>query len=279
MVAQRSADIAMPGEVLPLALVALAFTLGVAQGVMRHGGASCNSVHEGGVQPQAGIQEPEATVVAREFDPMSVEVEVSQTIMEMVPTVNQSPFGSDPSSTSPASPARDDVEVSDRAVHQDWWSDMVEVEFAATRSSPERPPPSPPAVGLGDAAAPAASSSIQEAIEREICLPMQTPLLKKPCLWRSRTPVSTTVVRRSGRLATKPLAANPTRQAQNVFLKKMGIAVEESAPDADVKAKFRALLRGDMPDKKKEMVQTMLGGCIDFSMVELELDGLDEEDL
>jgi hypothetical protein len=62
------------------------------------------------------------------------------------------------------------------------------------------------------------------------------------------------------------------------MLKKLGAQVEENAPDADIKAKFRAALCGDMPAKKREILHCLLVGQIDFSAVELELDGLDEDD-
>jgi len=62
------------------------------------------------------------------------------------------------------------------------------------------------------------------------------------------------------------------------MLKKLGAQVEENAPDADNKAKFRAALCGDMPAKEREILHCLLVGQIDFSAVELELDGLDEDD-
>jgi len=91
-------------------------------------------------------------------------------------------------------------------------------------------------------------------------------------------PAAPSVLRRSGRLAAKPRAANATRLAQLLLLKKMGIRVDVKAPDADVKARFRALIRGDLPEKKKDMLMSLLRGNVDFSAVELELDGLDEDD-
>lgn len=166
----------------------------------------------------------------------------------------------------------------------DWWADMAEIELGPRvlsglpqqRGAPPipsaAPVPSSPFVGSSPARRGA------EDFESSVCIPLQTPILKAPLLRRARMPAAPSVLRRSGRLAAKPRAANATRLAQLLLLKKMGIRVDVKAPDADVKARFRALIRGDLPEKKKDMLMSLLRGNVDFSAVELELDGLDEDD-
>lgn len=95
---------------------------------------------------------------------------------------------------------------------------------------------------------------VREELEAEICLPLRIPVLRGgPCLHHSRTPVSIGSLRRSGRLVAKPRAANTTRQAQLVLSKKLGIAIKETAVDADIESKFKAAFRGDISEKKQAM--------------------------
>jgi hypothetical protein len=58
---------------------------------------------------------------------------------------------------------------------------------------------------------------VQAELEARIYVSLQTPVLH-----RSRTPRSARSIRRSGRLVAKPRAANSTKQAQSVLLKKLG---------------------------------------------------------
>lgn len=121
-------------------------------------------------------------------------------------------------------------------------------------------------------------TNVQQEIEVEACIPMSTPLLLgRPPLRRSRTPRSTQSLRRSVRQALRPRAANATRQAQNVLLKKLGIHVHEDALDADVKNKFKAAFHGDLSDKKKQAMQMLLNDGIDFAAMDLDMGGLDQE--
>jgi hypothetical protein len=80
------------------------------------------------------------------------------------------------------------------------------------------------AVALDEGTVLTSPTSVQEELEAEVCLPLATPVLRgRPRLRRSRTPVSITSLWRSGRIAGKPRAANATRQAQLVLLKRLGI--------------------------------------------------------
>jgi hypothetical protein len=77
--------------------------------------------------------------------------------------------------------------------------------------------------------------TVQASLEAEVCIPLTTPLLKtRPRLRRSRTPTSVRSLRRSGRIAARPRAANATKQAQNVLLKKLGMGLPESATGAEI---------------------------------------------
>ena len=79
-------------------------------------------------------------------------------------------------------------------------------------------------------------------LEAWLYIPLETPLISKPRLRRSKTPSTVLSVRRSGRLAAKAKASNPTVQAQNVLKQKLGIAdmkqgLEPAALDS-IKALF-----------------------------------------
>jgi hypothetical protein len=67
---------------------------------------------------------------------------------------------------------------------------------------------------------PSADVSLLAQLEAWLCIPLETPLISKPRLRRSRTPATVRTVRRSGRLAAKTKASNPTVQAQNVLKQK-----------------------------------------------------------
>lgn len=122
-----------------------------------------------------------------------------------------------------------------------------------------------------------AARVIQEQIEAKLCLPLRTPILRGgPRLRRSRTPISSTSLRRSGRLARKPRAANATRQAQLVLLKKLGISIEENAVDANIENKFKAAFRGNISENKKRAMQILLNGELDLSAMNLDLADLDD---
>jgi len=117
--------------------------------------------------------------------------------------------------------------------------------------------------------------SIQEMLEGEVCIPLQTPLVRRgPTLRRSRTLVSIHSLRRSGRIAARPRTPNATRQAQIVLLKKMGIHVDENAPDAEAEAKLKLAFRGDMTQRKQNRLQKLLLGNIDLAALNLNLKGL-----
>lgn len=62
-----------------------------------------------------------------------------------------------------------------------------------------------------------------------------------------------------------------------MLLKKLGIHVQENCADAEIKEKFREAFRGDISSTKKQALQILLNGEIDFSALELNLAGLQEE--
>ena len=122
----------------------------------------------------------------------------------------------------------------------------------------------------------AAAATVQEEIEALICLPLETPLLEKPQLRRSRMPVPADSLRRSERIAATPRAANATRQAQIVLLRKMGIEVEdELVAERELKAFFRDT--STWSEQKKERFQILLNGRFDVTALDLNLEGLEDE--
>ena len=138
----------------------------------------------------------------------------------------------------------------------DWWADCVEVELAGpSRSSPSsdkehsdhaRTPsrvPSPPVAlsptGAAAAVAPApvSPSGISQCLQSQLCSAITDPILIEPPrlrVPRRRRAVECTFSppRRSGRLAAKSRcrASNPTVQAQNVLMAKLGLRQQDQAP-------------------------------------------------
>jgi hypothetical protein len=70
--------------------------------------------------------------------------------------------------------------------------------------------------------------------------------------------------------------ANATRQAQNVLLKKLGIAVEEDAADLEIESKFKAAFH-HMSERKQQALQILFNGDFDPAAMDLELTGLDTD--
>jgi len=52
--------------------------------------------------------------------------------------------------------------------------------------------------------------------------------------------------------------------------------VQENCVDAEIKEKFREAFHGDISSTKKQAMQILLDGDIDFSALELNLAGLEE---
>ena len=82
--------------------------------------------------------------------------------------------------------------------------------------------------------------SVAQELEAQVCMPLQTPLIRGgPRLRRSKTPVTIRMIRRSVRLAAKPRAANSTKQAQSVLLKKLGVHVDDATVNSEIQKKFK----------------------------------------
>jgi len=120
-------------------------------------------------------------------------------------------------------------------------------------------------------------AAVQKELEDMICVPLQSPLIRsRPRLRRSRTPISVGSLRRSGRLAAKPRAANATRQAQIVLLKKLGVHVDTSAPDLEIEQKFKATFRGgNMSANKQQALQILFNSDFDPMAMGLDMAELD----
>ena len=113
---------------------------------------------------------------------------------------------------------------------------------------------------------------VQEELEARVCQRLQTPVLRGgPRLRRSRTPVSIHSIRRSGRLAAKPRAANSTKQAQSVLLKKLGVRVDEDAGDSEIQRNFKETFRGPMSSGKQQTFQLLFSGDFDPTAIGLEM--------
>ena len=124
------------------------------------------------------------------------------------------------------------------------------LDVAAAGEAGEAFTDSEPGLGVG---AVGDEVPIHEVLEAMICAPMQTPILcEGPRPRRSRTPISINTLRHSGRLAIKPRAANSTRQAQNVLMKKLGMDVDITAVDSGIKRKFKAAFSGPISARKQQ---------------------------
>jgi hypothetical protein len=122
--------------------------------------------------------------------------------------------------------------------------------------------------------------SLQEELESQICVPLEAPIIHAaPKLRRSKTLKPGFTPRRSVRLAAKPRAANTTIQAQNVLLQKLGIAVNTETMDAEVVQRFRAAFAGPMSAYKQNALQVLFSGDFDPMAMNLDLAGLDAEDM
>jgi hypothetical protein len=108
------------------------------------------------------------------------------------------------------------------------------------------------------------SDPVQEELEARICVPLQTPVLRGgPRLRRSRMLRSARSIRRSVRLVAKPRAANSTKQAQSVLLKKLGVHVDDASVDSDIQRKFRETINGNMSVRKQRALQILFSGDFD----------------
>lgn len=204
----------------------------------------------------------------------------------------------------------DDKQVSSREDNNNWWSDLVAAEFVekpvsetldrARRDSGLRTPcvqhreeehmePHSHSIAqvsevVSPGQGPSLPSSddeghlsVQDELEMEVCIHLSMPVLRaKPWLRHSRTPVTIESLRRGRRIVSTPRAANTTRQAQNVLLKKLGMHVQQDAVDAEVEAKFKAAFKGDLSDRKKEALQILLNGDVDTTAMDLDLAELEE---
>ena len=74
---------------------------------------------------------------------------------------------------------------------------------------------------------------------------------------------------RSGRLAAKTKASNPTVQAQNVLKQKLGIADMPQGPDPMALDSIKAFFAVPLSPSKQEALQTLF--ALDFNPVAMEL--------
>ena len=153
----------------------------------------------------------------------------------------------------------------------------MELEFLASSNPPSADEDeNGDNVASDDDGAAANCTAIQEDLEARICIPLQTPVIRGgPRLRRSRTPVSIHSIRRSGMLAAKPRAANSTKQAQSVLLKKLGVRVDEDAGDSEIQRNFKETFRGPMSSGKQQAFQLLFTGDFDPVAMELNMAGLD----
>ena len=86
-------------------------------------------------------------------------------------------------------------------------------------------------------------------------------------------------VRRSGRLAAKTKASNPTVQAQNVLKQKLGIADMPQGPDPVALDRIKAFFVASLSPSKQEAPQAFFAPDFDPVAMELNLTGFDHDTL
>ena len=105
------------------------------------------------------------------------------------------------------------------------------------------------------------------------------PILRVgPKLRKSRQPRSVTSIRRSGRLAVKPRAANATLQAQSVLMQKLGLPVDSEPQDPEAFEKYHATFAAPLSPNKQGALQLLFSNEFDPVAIELnlaELQGVD----
>ena len=110
-------------------------------------------------------------------------------------------------------------------------------------------------------------------------IPIQTPLLRgPPRLRRARSPVATTL-RRSVRIAAAPREADSTRQAQLVLMQKPGIAPPTPGVDSEAVRKYLKAFRQPLSDFGRGALQSLLGEQVDLVAFNLNVLGLEGQDL
>lgn len=119
--------------------------------------------------------------------------------------------------------------------------------------------PTPDGAGASPAiAAPGPLSAIRMAIREHVALPIATPLIKgRPTLRAARARQSVGSPRRSVRLASKPKAANPTVQAQNVLMVKLGLAECKTAVDEETAKRYEATFATPLTQSKHDAFQVL----------------------
>ena len=124
---------------------------------------------------------------------------------------------------------------------------------------------------------PLADVSLLTQLEARLCIPLETPLISKPMLRRSRTPSTVLSVCRSGRIAAKAKASNPTVQAQNVLKQKLGIADMAQSPEPAALDTIKAFFAEPLSPSKLEALQALFAPDFDPVAMELNLTGFERD--
>jgi hypothetical protein len=97
-------------------------------------------------------------------------------------------------------------------------------------------------------------SDLPSMLERRVCCALQTPVLRgRPTLRVARHQESAGVQRRSGRLAAKVKAENPTLQAQKVLMLKWGMMdTTEQSVHTEANNKYDSVFTAPLSDSKHE---------------------------
>jgi len=86
-------------------------------------------------------------------------------------------------------------------------------------------------------------------------------------------------VRRSGKLTAKSKASNPTVQAQNVLMQKLGVVYMTQRPDPEALDTFKTIFVAPLSASKQEALRALFGTNLDPVAIELDLTGLEDDAL
>jgi hypothetical protein len=97
------------------------------------------------------------------------------------------------------------------------------------------------------------TASILEVMEAQVCLPLQTPIIRgPPMLRRSRTPILVWSLRCSKRLSRKAAHPNSTEQAQCVLMQKLGVVANSPNVGSKTVRKYKATFQTPLSTSMQE---------------------------
>jgi hypothetical protein len=122
-----------------------------------------------------------------------------------------------------------------------------------------------------------ATASILEVMEAQVCLLLQTPIIRgPPMLHRSRTPMLVWSLCRSECLSRKAAHPNSTEQAQCVLMQKLGVIANSPNVGSETIRKYKATFQTPLSTSKQEALQMLFSEDFDPVTMNLDMIGVDK---